>query len=106
MKIIWTQTALDSLQVERDFLYKQWGWTYLREFVRMTKELKSRLLMFPTMEPIEPLLEHLNQDIRSVFVTPYTKYIYIVRGEIIYILDVWDTRREPKQQINQIVENI
>ena len=58
------------------------------------------------MGPIEPLLEHLNQDIRSVFVTPYTKYIYIVRGEIIYILDVWDTRREPKQQINQIVENI
>ena len=56
----------------------------------------DRLLSFPQMGPIEPLLAEEPEMFRSLVVCRHYKVIYLVENEIINIMDVWDCRRNPK----------
>ena len=49
------------------------------------------------MAPIEPLLVNREYVYRGLLIHKYCKVIYRIdeTAGIIYIVDVWDTRREP-----------
>ena len=41
---------------------------------------------------------HRKQAYRSIIVRRLNKVVYYVKGDILHIAAVWDTRREPKNQ--------
>ena len=51
---------------------------------------------------VEPLLANRTHLYRSVVINKLNKLIYYIENETIIIADFWDTRREPKEQANQI----
>ena len=51
---------------------------------------------------LEPLLQHRSIPYRSIVINKLNKLIYYIENETIIVADFWDTRREPKEQANQI----
>ena len=49
---------------------------------------------------IEPLLIGREEEYRHIVVKPYFKIIYRVEGDTIYMIDIWDTRRNPEKLID------
>jgi hypothetical protein len=55
----------------------------------------------PNICKIDPLYADRPLTYRSVIINGLNKMVYRVDGEIIYIVDFWDTRREPVNQARQ-----
>ena len=51
----------------------------------------------------EPLLEGHPKGFRSIVVHKYCKLIYYVEEDGLHIADLWDTRREPDAQANNLI---
>lgn len=56
----------------------------------------------PFTEPIEPLLLHKRRTYRSIVLTRHNKTIYYLNKNTIRIAAIWDTRREPKKQVEEL----
>lgn len=52
----------------------------------------------PHLGPIEPLLADLPYTYRSLVVGRLNKIVYRITDNYIEIVDLWDTRREPREQ--------
>ena len=50
----------------------------------------------------EPLMAERPEGFRSVVVHRNCKLVYYVDGDTVYIADVWDTRREPLIQADNV----
>ncbi len=53
----------------------------------------------PQIGVLERLLSDKQITYRSIIINKKGKMIYRIEGEIIYIVDFWDCRREPKKLI-------
>lgn len=60
------------------------------------------LAVNPLMGIIEPLLCGRSMEYRSLVVHEHYKLIYRIEGTCIYIVDLWDTRREPNKLSRRI----
>ena len=58
---------------------------------------------FPSLGKIEPLLADRSRLYRSVVLTRQNKIIYYIQDDTVYIVDFWDTRREPEEQANKTI---
>lgn len=54
------------------------------------------------MGKIEPLLQERRHEYRSLVVRKHLKLIYYIKDNVIYIANLWDTRREPQQLKEEI----
>ena len=52
----------------------------------------------------EPLLEKELEGYRSIVVHQNYKLVYYVESDIIYIVDLWDTRRESRAQTDNLTK--
>lgn len=70
-------------------------------FVSSIKKTIRQVCTHPENGPSEQLLDGDSYGIRSVVAHPYFKVIYIYKSDLneVYILDVWDTRRDPQDMI-------
>jgi len=50
---------------------------------------------------IDPLYADRAHTYRSIVINGLNKMVYRIDGDIIYIVDFWDTRREPVRQASQ-----
>ena len=50
----------------------------------------------PLLGAVEPLLQERCLPYSSLVVHKHYKLIYRIAGQVIYIVDLWDTRREPE----------
>lgn len=55
----------------------------------------------PYIGQIDPLYADRPLTYRSVIINGLNKMVYRIDGDIIYIVDFWDTRREPNKQASQ-----
>lgn len=62
----------------------------------------SRLAINPLMGAIEPLLNNRRLEYRSLVVHEHYKLVYRIEEPHIYIVDLWDTRREPDKLSRRI----
>lgn len=53
----------------------------------------------PYMGPVEPLLLNRPGGYRGLCIHKHYKVIYRVEGNMIYVVDIWDTRQEPKRLV-------
>ena len=98
MRIAWTDSAQHSQDAAADYIFEEFGAIPLHEFYNSLDEIEENLLFFPEMGKVEPLLQDRSKLYRSIVAAKYNKIIYFIDGDTIYIVDFWDTRREPKKQ--------
>jgi plasmid stabilization system protein ParE len=102
MKIIWTESAQKSQDAAASYIFNEFGAMPLIDFYKNLDEIEEDLSDFPELGRIEPLLQDRSKSYRSLVATKYNKIIYYVDDDKIYIVDFWDTRREPKAQVSRL----
>ena len=102
MKIIWTESAQQSQDTAAKYIFDEFGAIPLLDFYNNLDEIEEKLVAFPEIGKIEPLLQDRSILYRSIVATKYNKIIYHIDNDIIYIADFWDTRREPKEQAKRM----
>jgi plasmid stabilization system protein ParE len=96
---LWYKTLL---QINDDFGYRS-----AVKFRKETKDAIKQLKKFPKSGPPEDLLASTGKEYRGLLFSEYNKMIYLIAEAegAIHIDDIWDTRREPKNQAEETIEN-
>ena len=58
----------------------------------------------PYMGQVEPALLEEPECYRGLCIHEHYKLIYRIERNIIYVVDVWDTRREPRQLVEGLMD--
>ena len=101
MKVLWSSRASISLQRTSAYIEAKFGYLAKQRFllrIHLTSELMEDN---PYMGSVEPLLSGDPRGFRSIVVGKINKLVYYVKGDVIRISDLWDTRREPKGQAKE-----
>jgi len=102
MEIIWAEEAFRAWQDTIDYIVEEFGVRAAEKFYKKTEEWQNVLSSSPKAGKIETLLNNRSRSYRSIVITRQNKLIYYIEGETIFIVDFWDTRREPLQQADKI----
>ena len=102
MKTNWDPKAKDSLRQIARYINAKFGKKARVDFMQKVKDTELLLRRSPNVGQIDPLFDGRTIAYRSVVINGLNKMVYRVDGDIIYIVAFWDTRREPKEQTNQI----
>ena len=102
MEIIWAEEAFRAWQDTIDYIVEEFGVRAAEKFYKKTEEWQDVLSSSPKAGKIETLLNNRSRSYRSIVITRQNKLIYYIEDETIFIVDFWDTRREPLQQADKI----
>ena len=97
MQIKWSKKAgkaLDEAVAQGTILF---GTRTAEMFYNKIKSHETLLVTHPHLGKVEPLLAHKKRhEYRSLVVHKHFKLIYYIESvnDILYIVDLWDTRRE------------
>ena len=98
MRVIWDDDASEKLVNALEYGRNTFGERVMKKFYNRILDYEKLLQSNPGMGKKEPLLEKEPEGYRSLVVHPNYKLVYYVDGDTIYIVDLWDTRREPAAQ--------
>lgn len=104
MKIEWTDFAWQMLSQTADGILSEYGFASYASFIKDIDDCVSLLQTQPKLGKEEHLLAQRPFLYRSVVVDKLNKIVYTIDKErnIIFIVDIWDTRREPKLLISSL----
>ena len=83
------------------YIRKEFGIKRVKRFRQEIDDVVMTLMRSPNIGSIDPLYANRPLTYRSVIVNGLNKIVYRIDGDIIYIVDFWDTRREPKNQASK-----
>lgn len=101
MRIVWTEQA----QEDMDKIYAFWQLQNPQYAIKLYNSFideAERLLSFPQIGHLENLLQHRNENFRSLVIDEHNKLVYTIEGEDIVIHTVWDCRQNPKKLIKKV----
>lgn len=101
MKVKWTEQARDRKTEIAAYIRRQFGAKRKIRFLQEVRETAKMLRNTPNIGSIDPLYADRAQTYRSIIINGLNKMVYRIDGDIIYIVDFWDTRREPVSQASQ-----
>ena len=101
MKIKWNPSARADMRQVARYVNRMFGRKARQGFIMRVQDTEQLILHQPNIGIIDPLYADRPQTYRSIIVNGLNKIVYRVDGDIIYIVDFWDTRREPKNQAAQ-----
>ena len=104
MKIRWTPNAKQKYRALLLDVRDKDGYRSALKLRKEVTEIQERIKQYPTSAQMELLLEGSKFEFRSVPFGLYNKLIYRIVGEVISIDNLWDTRREPKNQADATIE--
>ena len=87
-------------QVAR-YVNRKFGRKARQDFMHRVKDTEQLILRQPNTGIIDPLYADRPLTYRSIIINGLNKMVYRIEGDIIYIVDFWDTRREPTNQAAQ-----
>ena len=97
MEIVWYYEALDDLEVILCYIETQFSMKEARLFRQQVVHVIRNLCEFPFLGKVEPLLEDFEEmELRSIPVDRLCKLVYAVMSDRVFIIALWDTRRNPK----------
>lgn len=101
-KVVWTDTARDELVLIYQYLLDNTSPAIARGLVEDILDV-TQLEQFPQSGAIEANLKRLEGEYRYL-VRGHSKYkvVYKVEGNAIYIVDVFDCRKDPKQMRKRV----
>jgi plasmid stabilization system protein ParE len=94
--LIWSNDALDGLKIIHSYLKRHFSASIAE---RVMVEIDERVLQiprFPSSGMLDPLLIHLGMGHRYV-IKRYTRIVYQVFEDHIYITNVYDMRLDPRE---------
>lgn len=100
MQVVWTVRFSRSLEFIYSCARDYYSRITLKKLNDGIKSAESLLADNPYLGSIEPLLENRDVQYRRFIVKPVFKLIYTVIDDHIYMMDIWDTRRDPKITAN------
>jgi plasmid stabilization system protein ParE len=98
MKVVWQESAKVGRREVAAYIRKEFGIKRVKRFRQEIDDVVTTLMRSPNIGSIDPLYANRPLTYRSVIVNGLNKIVYRIDGDIIYIVDFWDTRREPKNQ--------
>ena len=98
MRVEWSDFAWEMLSQTSDNILYQFGLNSYLTFLNDVDAAVGEIREYPTIAPVEKLLEDRPFEYRGLVVRSLNKIIYTIDEEhdTIYITDFWDTRREPQ----------
>lgn len=104
MKYEWEKRAKAELTKATKYCLEQFGKQIAYKFIDAIDQHVKRLVQNPESGFPEPLLSDRHKEYRSVMVYSHIKMIYHYdkTKDIIFIIDLWDTRREPQSLSRRI----
>lgn len=104
MKARWTDFAWSMLSQTADYILYEYGYTVFDTFLDEVDTCVNLLEAQPMIGSEERYLANRPLVFRSMVVGRHNKLVYTIDTEldIIYIVDFWDTRREPIMQSRSI----
>lgn len=94
MKVIWSAWALQQLDEIHVWYCTRSSSTVADGIVEDIMTMTNLLEQFPYGGQVEPWLSHLGLDHRRVVAGNY-KVVYRVVGDVVRIVDVFDSRQDP-----------
>lgn len=104
MQVIWRKIAREELRDVLRYGQKNFGQDAMQSFYGQINRCELLLTSNPFMGPIESSFADRKMVYRSLVVHKHYKLIYWVdeKKGVIYIADLWDTRREPAMLTGRI----
>lgn len=102
MRVRWNDRSKNQLRKTANYIGKKFGVTAKRDFLQEMHHTNVLLGNNPNMGPLEVLLADLPSVYRSIVVRHHNKTVYHVVDDHIEVVALWDTRREPKAQAEQV----
>lgn len=102
MRTEWSVKAWKAHQHTALYISREFGKKAVEKYEDAIAHIEAQLASNPRMGCIEPLLEGRPEGFRSIVVHKYCKMVYYIEGDILYIADLWDTRREPCSLVNSL----
>lgn len=95
MRLIWTKRAQKERFKVAAYISVNFGKKATDDFVADLSRKRRWIKDSPTIGRLEPLLADRVILYRYLHVGKHNKLIYCVKGNTVYIVDLWDMRREP-----------
>lgn len=94
----WKKKAEAELAKAAIYCSQQFGKRIAEKFIDTVDKQVKRLSQYPELGFPEPLLAERSREYRSLMINEHFKsvYYYDKPKDTIYIIDLWDTRREPQ----------
>ena len=102
MRVEWTDRAKEEKKQVADYIRDRFGLRHKRCFIQDVNKIVKMLMHQPNAESIEPLLDDQPKTFRSIVVNRFSKIVYRIDGDIIYIVAFWDVRRNPDTLANEV----
>lgn len=96
MRIEWSPLAEEAWQDIANYIFDSFGVRALLDYSELTDSWMDTLITNPLVAHFEESLSHRNKHYRSIAIHQFSKIIYYIENGVIYIADVWDTRRSPQ----------
>lgn len=84
------KTTLDNMLSCGNKYYSQ---KTLSTIISTLKKYKDLLKANPLLGSVEPILDNLSVDYRSLVIYKHIKLIYFIYEDVLYFADLWDTRQ-------------
>ena len=101
MKVKWETTAKNGMRNVARYVNKKFGRQARKDFIQKVKDAEELMTSQPNIGPIDPLYSNRPKTYHSIIINGLSKMVYRIDGDTIYIVDFWDTRREPVNQAAQ-----
>jgi len=104
MKVAWSQQAAESLRDTVSYVRKEFGTYAKQRILHEVREFVNLLPKNPQLGKIEPLLQGCSVEYRSYVINRINKVVYYINSDTntIEIVALWDTRREPNAQAEDL----
>ena len=102
MNYIWDPKAQFGRDQIADYIYERFGEKRSMKFLDDVDEAVDMIMRHPGIGTIDPLFTDRSVTYRSVVVDGLSKMVYRVEDDVIYIAAMWDCRREPEVQAEQV----
>ena len=102
MKSIMTDVAKQQIRQIAKYIRKEFGKNRRDEFMQEMRQTRRLIESNPTIGPVEPLFMERAVMYRSYVMNHLNKIVYRIDGDTIYIVALWDVKRDPGTLANEV----
>ena len=102
MKSIMTDVAKQQIRQIAKYIRKEFGKNRRDEFMQELRQTRRLIESNPTIGPVEPLFTERVVMYRSCVMNRLNKIVYRIDGDTIYIVALWDVRRNPGNLASEV----
>ena len=104
MQVRWNKQSKEQLLRTASYIRYEFGQDTMDEFMKEVKRTNKLLSKNPNLGQVEPLLVDLPIEYHSIVFSRINKIVYRIVDKHIEVVALWDTRREPNNQIVQTIK--